>query len=49
MGPWVHSVPDTALQNDRICASRQTKPDGGDLRQNGGSSAQGFAADCHRL
>jgi len=30
-------MPDTALQNDRVCASRRTKPDGRDLRQNGGS------------
>jgi hypothetical protein len=32
-------MPDTALQNDRVCASRRTKPDGMDLRQNGGSGS----------
>jgi hypothetical protein len=31
-------MPDTALQNDRVCASWRTKPDGMDLRQNGGSA-----------
>jgi len=36
LGLWVHGMPDTALQNDRVCASRRTKPDGRDLRQNGG-------------
>ncbi|HWM98346.1 MAG TPA: hypothetical protein VNO54_14965 [Streptosporangiaceae bacterium] len=34
LGLWVHGMPDTALQNDRVCASRRTKPDGMDLRQN---------------
>jgi hypothetical protein len=33
----VHRAPDTALQDDRICASQRTKPGGGDRRQNGGS------------
>ena len=36
VGLWVHGMPDTALQNDRVCASWRTKPDGMDLRQNGG-------------
>ena len=36
LGLWVHGMPDTALQNDRVCASWRTKPDGMDLRQNGG-------------
>ena len=36
MGLWVHGMPDTALQDDRVCASWRTKPDGMDLRQNGG-------------
>ena len=40
LGLWVHGMPDTALQNDRVCASRRTKPDGMDLRQNGGSRSK---------
>src|SRR6185312_4738078 len=36
LGLWVRGMPDTALQNDRVCASWRTKPDGMDLRQNGG-------------
>jgi hypothetical protein len=32
----VHRAPDTALQNDRICASQRAKPGSGDLRQIGG-------------
>ena len=39
LGLWVHGMPDTALQNDRVCASWRTKPDGMDLRQNGGSES----------
>ena len=35
-GAVVHAAPDTALQNDQICASQRAKPGGGDLRQNGG-------------
>jgi len=36
LGLWVHGMPDTAPQNDRVCASWRTKPDGMDLRHNGG-------------
>ena len=39
LGAVVHSTPDTALQNDHICASQRAKPGGGDLRQNGGSAS----------
>lgn len=46
MGLWVHGMPDTALQNDRVCASWRTKPDGMDLRQNGGSERVSASAAC---
>ena len=36
LGAVVHGAPDTALQNDQICASQRAKPGGGDLRHNGG-------------
>jgi hypothetical protein len=38
-GAVVHGAPDTALQNDQICASQRAKPGGGDLRQLGGSAS----------
>jgi hypothetical protein len=40
LGPWMYGAPDTALQNDRICASQARQAGRRDLRQNGGSRIQ---------
>ena len=45
-GAVVHAAPDTAPQNDQICASQRAKPGGGDLRQNGGSRVPTVASGC---